>query len=340
MRSNLSEYSEAIFLSKGIGIILVVIGHYTPTIHNYRMPHYWLWIHDFVYTFHMPLFMFLSGFLYAATKSIDSLSQWFMLIKNKMIRLLIPFISIATIIFIFKFIGGLLIDLKYPISIQSVENIIFDPIESFAPILWFLYVLFEVFITYSLVQYIMGNDLIVLLIFILLLFLPSLDLFMLGTLLYYLPIFAIGFIFCRHNLLSKYRLTIGIISLLSFILLFICKGYVSHPDIAQRIVRLLLGVLGSVSCFFISIQLLKKDNRLVKTLISVGIYSMGIYLLHTIFTGVLQAILLNVIKLSDYWFASTAIIIVSASVLFPILIDKYLIRRYSILNKFIFGITK
>jgi len=311
-----------------------------PTIQNYRIPHYWFWIQDFVYTFHMPLFMFLSGFLYAATNPIDSLSQWFVLIENKIKRLLIPFISMAIIIFLFKFIGGFLINLQYPISIHSVWNIILDPFESFAPILWFLYLLFEVFVIYSLVQYIIGNDLIVLLFFILLLFLPRLDIFMLGTLLYYLPIFAIGFIFFRHNLLSKYRLALGIIFLLSFIVLFVCKGYVSHPDIAKRIVRLSLGVLGSVSCFFISIQLLKKENRLVKPFISIGIYSMGIYLFHTIFIGVVQAILINVIKLSDYWFVATAIVVVSAGVFFPILIEKYLIRRYRILNKFIFGVTK
>ena len=39
---------------KGIGIILVVIGHVSQ---NER-------INDFIYSFHMPLFFFISGFLF------------------------------------------------------------------------------------------------------------------------------------------------------------------------------------------------------------------------------------------------------------------------------------
>lgn len=53
-------------IAKSICIILVVIGHYIP---DYS-PLWYICIHDIIYTFHMPLFMFASGFIYMATKKI------------------------------------------------------------------------------------------------------------------------------------------------------------------------------------------------------------------------------------------------------------------------------
>ena len=44
-------------IAKALCIILVVIGHYCPD----GCPDWWIAVHDFIYTFHMPLFMFLSG---------------------------------------------------------------------------------------------------------------------------------------------------------------------------------------------------------------------------------------------------------------------------------------
>ena len=51
-------------IAKAICIILVVIGHYVP---DYS-PQWYVGVHDVIYTFHMPLFMFASGFIYMATK--------------------------------------------------------------------------------------------------------------------------------------------------------------------------------------------------------------------------------------------------------------------------------
>lgn len=51
-------------IAKAICIILVVIGHYVP---DYS-PLWYVGVHDVIYTFHMPLFMFASGFIYMATK--------------------------------------------------------------------------------------------------------------------------------------------------------------------------------------------------------------------------------------------------------------------------------
>lgn len=51
-------------IAKAICIILVVIGHYHPD----NSPEWYNVIWKFIYSFHMPLFMFASGYIYIATK--------------------------------------------------------------------------------------------------------------------------------------------------------------------------------------------------------------------------------------------------------------------------------
>ena len=46
-------------IAKAICIILVVVGHYVPD----NSPEWYKLMHDVIYTFHMPLFMFASGYI-------------------------------------------------------------------------------------------------------------------------------------------------------------------------------------------------------------------------------------------------------------------------------------
>ena len=72
-------------VSKGIGIIFVILGHLS-------VPYLTAWI----YTFHMPLFFFLSGVVFSGTKY-DTLT----FIKKRIKGLLIPYFVLGLGIFIF-----------------------------------------------------------------------------------------------------------------------------------------------------------------------------------------------------------------------------------------------
>ena len=48
----------ALDIAKAICIILVVMGHYVPD----NSPAWYVLVHDVIYTFHMPLFMFVRKF--------------------------------------------------------------------------------------------------------------------------------------------------------------------------------------------------------------------------------------------------------------------------------------
>ena len=79
---NSIERIKWIDVAKGIGIILVIIGHVSINAN----------INNFIYSFHMPLFFIISGFLYKPKKNF---------VKNKAKSILIPYFVFSIISFIY-----------------------------------------------------------------------------------------------------------------------------------------------------------------------------------------------------------------------------------------------
>lgn len=63
----------ALDIAKAICIILVVMGHYVPD----NSPAWYVLVHDVIYTFHMPLFMFVSGYVLYRYKKEEHLWRFF-----------------------------------------------------------------------------------------------------------------------------------------------------------------------------------------------------------------------------------------------------------------------
>lgn len=123
---------------KGIGIILVVLAHYSLPIA----------LDTYIFSFHMPLFFFISGFLFDFGKYAESASIF---VKERFKSLIVPYFCFAVITCIFCF---LLDELYKPdvTSIKFFENsmlhgishilVAFGPAISYNPPLWFLTCLF------------------------------------------------------------------------------------------------------------------------------------------------------------------------------------------------------
>ncbi len=82
-------------IAKGIGIILVVIGHCIPDAASpagIPVPAMKV-LHDVIYSFHMPLFFFISGFL--ISRKVGSIQSKKTLITKKIKRLLIPYFFVG-----------------------------------------------------------------------------------------------------------------------------------------------------------------------------------------------------------------------------------------------------
>ena len=82
-------------VAKAVCIILVVVGHYVPD----NSPGWYVAIHDVIYTFHMPLFMFASGYVYIATRRDIGYGSFLM---RKLRRLMVPYLSTSVIVITIK----------------------------------------------------------------------------------------------------------------------------------------------------------------------------------------------------------------------------------------------
>ena len=124
-------------IAKAICIILVVIGHYVP---DYS-PAWYVEVHDVIYTFHMPLFMFASGFIYMATKK-DVPYKDFLWKKVK--RLMVPYLSVSAIVITIKMLTEGHAYVENPVTIMSYVKMFYLPEAGY--FLWFIWALWWMFV--------------------------------------------------------------------------------------------------------------------------------------------------------------------------------------------------
>lgn len=130
-------------------MLWVVIGHSPMTLS--KMPWYEQITYNFAYSFHMPLFMTISGYLFCMTRLVprndDGKVKWLWntMMQDKLIRLGIPFIVFSVIAMILKsmFPG----DMARPacISVMTLLQAIVYPGRGPLGELWFVGVLFWMF---------------------------------------------------------------------------------------------------------------------------------------------------------------------------------------------------
>lgn len=125
-------------IAKAICIILVVVGHYIPD----NSPAWYKAIHDIIYTFHMPLFMFASGYVYIATRKADVGYGNFLLKKVK--RLLVPYLATSVIVISIKLLTQGQAYIENPVTMMSYLNIFTGPEAGY--FLWFVWALWWMFV--------------------------------------------------------------------------------------------------------------------------------------------------------------------------------------------------
>lgn len=158
-----TERLDWIDYAKGVGIIFVVYGHVIIGISNSGvvasaaiiLQLFAKYSLDFVYSFHMHLFFFLSGLFvsWKATKSVKYFTDFFW---KKVKTILYPY-------FIWSFIQGVFYALMSPYTntkfniIDLPYSILFAPIAQF----WFLYILFAFHISFVLLKKVFNTYIIV-----------------------------------------------------------------------------------------------------------------------------------------------------------------------------------
>ncbi len=121
--------------AKGLGIILVVVGHVLRSLVNSKLvtatPAV-AYIDAWIYAFHMPLFFFLSG-LFLSRSAARPLPEF---VRDKIGTIAYPYFVWTLITLLIKSPMGPAVN--QPRTLLEIPNILLVPIEQF----WFLYVLF------------------------------------------------------------------------------------------------------------------------------------------------------------------------------------------------------
>lgn len=326
-----------VLVAKGIGIVLVVVGHFYPD----ESPEYWCEIRKIIYTFHMPLFFLLSGYLFDQTKY-----SYVELIKVKINRLIFPFLSIAVIFFLIKYVTGMFFLLKFPVKNNSVLLLFIDPVNSYMPLLWFLYTLFLIFLFYSPIKKIVRNDYIILILFIFINIFIGTNYPVVDKVLINIPFFILGIIL-RSYIKIKGNIISGnyfhaVLFLLLFFLIYIVSVVTTFGDQIDRSLKIILGAIGSLCIINISCMITSKFNKLsvkTKLLKKIGLHSMTIYLFHTLFVSAVYwgcRTLLEDFKLRFEMFALLSIV---SGIIFPIFLEKMILQKNQFSKRFILGLN-
>lgn len=258
---------------KGFGILCVVLGHALQFSFSEFDNNVFFKI---IYSFHMPLFFFLSGYVAYETK-IYNKCNFSYCIKNKFIHLVIPFLSWY---FIVKYIlHGEFMDQDL---IKYSTTLVYSPDVS----LWFLWILFLVFIavySYFKIQIMDVRKKI----FISLLILSLIILFRnqksIQLLIYYIPFFMIGYLVSKYwNILEKIFTSskVFFISIILYALLLIV--WKRMPENHHFLEILTVYSIKYITASIAIILLFSVSDKLSKIniLSLVGYYSLDIYIIH------------------------------------------------------------
>lgn len=130
-------------IAKAICIILVVIGHYIPD----NSPDWYVINRAFIYSFHMPLFMFASGYIYIAFKKEESYGHF---ILKKVRRLMIPYLVTSVLIVTIKLLTERNAYVENPVTLLSYIKVLYSPEAGY--FLWFIWALWWMFVIVPLLK--------------------------------------------------------------------------------------------------------------------------------------------------------------------------------------------
>uniref|UniRef100_A0AB33JFL7 Acyltransferase family protein n=1 Tax=Prevotella sp. GTC17262 TaxID=3236797 RepID=A0AB33JFL7_9BACT len=295
---------------KIIATLLVVLGHVTRMYSGasiIEMPHesILMWLTDFIYSFHMPLFVFISGAIYYIGKRENGkYKDECKFILSKVERLLIPYLCFAilwvlpTMLYLGKVETDLLsyIRQSYLLGINSRH-------------LWYLMMIFVLFIAFNhfesyFYRYTKFSGGIFLFLHFLSYVAPSY--FQISATLKYLIYFYFGYIYKQKDLEDCLKNRYSIIFVILH-LVFVLLQYTMIEDISfiHPIINLITSLFGIIAAVFIVLNFQLKGVFFKKVLN----YSYGIYLYHPMIIYLLFFWLKDYIHIA--WICSLVIFVIS-----------------------------
>ena len=284
------KYYDELTVLKGIAIILVILGHsFSFTgfniIDNNIVNKY---IYTSIYSFHMPLFFMIAGFLTNNYK--DNLNKKFYVSKIK--RLLIPYIFINIVDAIPRHLFNSLVNNKS----NSIERIIFYS----GVATWFVYTLFLLFLIFPIIEkYIIKKDkyyLFGLGLFLLNIFEigSNIKIFTVDRLVYMSFYFYIGYLLkSYYEKISDSVEKSNVIYIIIIILFALCGNFYNKFILTKMV----FPFLGIISFWYVSLKIKNSKNSIYNFLTFCGENSLSFYLLEVFCGTVYRVILIKIIPI-------------------------------------------
>lgn len=319
-------------IAKGICIILVVIGHYQPV----SAPSLYVQLIDIIYCFHMPLFMYVSGYVYMHFKKPIAYKDF---IFRKFRRLMIPYFLVSILIIGLKLLAERNMYIQNPVTFSSFLELFYLPSAGY--FLWFVYALFLIFL---IVPFFDSPNKIKCLLFLslILVLIPFkiTGIFCLEQFKNHLFFFVSGCFVCRQSSLSeKIKSTPLWVIVVGFMMLYIVASIpaVSENLILVKVLSLVLAVLGIAFVMQLSRLIDAGNIPLRKRFIQLAAYSFTIYLFHTTFQGLAKSMLIK-FPIANYTgehlsFIVSILIVNAAGIICPILLYFLDSEREKIMKK-------
>ena len=255
---------------QGIAMVLVVLGH-----HRFPfMPEWYMRMFYWIYTFHMPLFIFISGFLVRYSyKGVHGWSEYKGYIGKRVRKFAVPYLIVGIICtllaFDFENIGTALL------------NLLIAPKQSEVTFLWYIYLLFIFYciapLLFNAKRWVRGVVFVVAL--LLSIHYIAVPYFCIDWFTRYFVFFLMGTWAAEHyDLLESVDVRWSLLALVAFIVMSVCHfegGYNAPLEYAMQ----WMGIPAFVGVAW----LLKQVTVVRKALVFVSVNCFGVYLLHMFF---------------------------------------------------------
>lgn len=325
---------------QSFAVVLVLLGHSIPKVIEGNIPLGFDLLHKLIYTFHMPLFFVISGFLLAKSFVVQSKSilSFKTFVIDKFKRLIIPYISIGTLAYCLKaFIFNKFAYRPAEVSFEFYIKSLLIPWDNPNIYLWFLPTIFAILILgYFLLKInILKVKKMSLILFFLFLFISNfstninISLFNFKGIIFYFFYFYLGILFFIYKdvvfkILVKFYILI--ILFLMFVLCFFINNYIFENIYG---ISYLLTIIGILFSFSLALFFSNKNIKFCYGLLD-GIYYQ-IYLLSWFFQTGFR--MLYQINLFDY--EIVCLLMFLGGIIFPLIIVKIINKYFTFLKIFI-----
>ena len=270
---------------KGLACFLVVFGHVIMGIRKAGIPtpKSMVFVEEYIWTFHVPLFMFLSGYVYRLTGGWEAKGTRKKFLLHKLFNLGIPYFVFSSI---YILINSVTSEVNNSSSISDILMLWRTPVAQY----WFLYALFILFVIWSIIPVWGGTT-------------PNLVLTTICTFVSIMPInlgilassmwmslfFGLGTV-VNIKKIREWPLIIKNSIIISQVLgAIFFLNIINENAITSRFFAV-LGIVTSI----VAVSLLDKCDCVEKCMLVLSRYSFPIYLLHTIFTAGFRIVLLKI----------------------------------------------